>query len=58
MSTAKEMKEISTAFQHRTRFPETEAHQSFMIKYAQKLLQLSQKYPYVDFEKEQNYFRK
>jgi hypothetical protein len=51
------MKEVNTAFQHRTRFPNTLAHQKFLDSYAHKIEQLSQLYPYVNFTEELNYFK-
>lgn len=52
----KVMKEITTAFQHRTRFPETEAHKKFILKYKTRVEELSQQYSYTDWHDELNYF--
>lgn len=53
----KMMKEINTAYNHRTRFPETNAHAKFLYNYAQKILQLQQQYDYLDFSAELEYFK-
>lgn len=50
------MKDITTAFQHRTRFPDTRAHQQFLGTYSRKTAALVQAYPYVDLEAERAYF--
>ncbi len=50
------MKDITTAFQHRTRFPDTRAHQQFLGAYSRKTAALVQAYPYVDLEAERAYF--
>lgn len=52
----KVMKEITTAFQHRTRFPETEAHKKFLLKYKTRVEELSQQYSYSNWEDELKYF--
>lgn len=52
----KVMKEITTAFQHRTRFPETEAHKKFLLKYKARVEELSQQYSYTNWQEELNYF--
>lgn len=57
-TTADAMKEIATAFAHRTRFPETEAHQKFLLKYVQKIQILQKQYSYLDFSDELQYFRR
>lgn len=50
------MKDIAIAYQHRTRFPETTAHQKFLKVYAQKIASIRDRYPYVDFAEELRYF--
>lgn len=54
---AKQMKEIHTAFHHRTRFPDTQAHAAFKSNYTAKIEQLEKAYPYVDFQAEKLYFK-
>jgi len=55
--TADAMKEVASAFAHRTRFPETAAHQKFLEKYATKIEQLQKQYDYLDFSDELEYFK-
>lgn len=50
------MKDITTAFQHRTRFPDTMAHQQFLTTYGRKVQLLKERYPYADLQAEQCYF--
>lgn len=52
----KQVQEIVTARNHRTRFPETEAHKKFMNSYIEKTMQLAQKLPGLDFSAEIGYF--
>ncbi len=54
--TMKQMKEIAIAYQHATRFPETEAHKKFLHTYFQKVQLLKASYPYIDMEAEMQYF--
>lgn len=56
LHTAQLMKDIHTAFQHRIRYPNTEAHQKFKQQYLTKIQQLQQAYPYVDFSNELVHF--
>ena len=51
-----EIKEINTAFRHRPRFPETDAHQQFLQAYASKCRRLQQLYPSLDWTAELEYF--
>lgn len=52
------VKDIVTAANHRTRFPQTEAHKKFMTDYAQKIEQLSTNYPFLNLDKERDYFNR
>lgn len=52
----KELGEITTARNHKPRFPDTEAHKRFMSTYAQKISELIQKYPYLNLQVEAAYF--
>lgn len=52
----KQIAEINIAFQHKPFQPTTEQHQAFLKNYWQKTNQLQEKYPYLDFKKEINYF--
>ena len=52
-----QVQEIVTARSHRTRFPETAAHKKFKESYAGKTKAMIEKYPYLDLEKELQYFR-
>lgn len=54
--TAQLMKDIHSAYQHKIRFPDTQAHQKFKEQYLSKIQQLQQTYPYVDFSNELLYF--
>lgn len=51
-----ELNDIAIAMNHTSRFPETNAHQNFLKNYAVKILNLSNRYPYINFEKEKKYF--
>jgi hypothetical protein len=51
-----QVEEIGIARQHRTRFPETQAHKSFLQKYAERCLALQQRLPMLDFSEELRYF--
>ena len=48
--------EISMARKHRPRFPGTDAHKKFKAGYAEKCKQIMEKYPFLDFKEELNYF--
>jgi hypothetical protein len=52
----KEVQDIYIARSHKPRFPETNAHQSFMGHYAEKVSALREKYPYLDLSDEAAYF--
>jgi hypothetical protein len=52
----KEILEIATARQHRSRFPETEAHRKFLATYAEKARQLMTRNPDLDLREELAYF--
>ena len=54
----KEIHEIVTARNHRTRFPDTKAHHDFMNRYADKVRTLIQKHPFLDLSEELSYFGK
>ena len=51
-----QLQDIITAFNHRSRFPETSAHKNFLKSYRRKIEQLAQKYPYINFDSERAYF--
>lgn len=55
-SLMKDVLEISTARAHRTRFPDTEAHQKFKASYVQKITALQKKFPFLKLEEELQYF--
>lgn len=50
------MREINTAYNHRTRFPETDAHKKFLNNYYQKIKKLQSAYDYLNFDEELAYF--
>lgn len=52
-----QVKEITTARQHRARFPQTTAHRQFMERNAEKVKALLQAHPYLDLGEELEYFR-
>jgi hypothetical protein len=52
----KEVQELSTARNHRPRFPETEGHRKFMESYAAKAQTLAGQHPYLDLHEEIAYF--
>ena len=52
----KEVKDIVTAYNHRPRFPQTEAHQGFLASYKEKAERLMQERPELDLSKEIKYF--
>lgn len=51
-----QLQELNTAYNHRSRFPETAAHQQFLNAYFKKILQLEKTYPYLNLKKEKEYF--
>ncbi len=51
-----QVQDINTARSHRSRFPETEAHQKFKASYAAKAQVLMNKYPFLDLSDEIRYF--
>jgi len=53
-----EVRKIVTGFKHKPFQPETQTHQNFLKTYFEKVKQLQQKYPHLDFEKELCYFSK
>jgi hypothetical protein len=52
-----QVQEVMTARSHRSRFPETVAHQKFLANYADKVKTLMEKYPYLDLNQELKYFQ-
>ncbi len=52
----KQILEINTARNHRTRFPDTEAHRKFLATYSQKVTALAKQYPDLNFNDEIGYF--
>lgn len=53
-----EVRKVVTAYKHKPFQPGTLSHQSFLKNHYDKVLQLQQKYPALDFEKELCYFAK
>jgi hypothetical protein len=53
-----EIKKIVTARKHKTQFPATKAHQSFLKAHLQKATALQQLHPYLDLAEEIAYFSK
>ncbi|WP_233559635.1 GSCFA domain-containing protein [Taibaiella sp. KBW10] len=53
---ATKMQELSTAKNHKVRFPETNAYTKFRQNFLQKIAQYQQAYPYIDFEAERRAF--
>lgn len=51
-----ELKKIVTAHKHRSRFPETGAHQTFLKAHLQKATALQQQHPYLNLQEEINHF--
>lgn len=49
--------DIQTAYRHRPRFPQTNAHATFCEAYLNKCKELSLRYPFLDFTEEMRYFR-
>lgn len=54
--TAADMQALSTARQHKVRFPETQAYAKFRENFYTKIQQYEQQYPYIDFGLEKQYF--
>jgi len=52
----KQVAELFTARNHRTRFPHTEAHKKFLKSYFEKTKALADKYPFLDLAEELGYF--
>jgi len=52
-----ELKDIDIAFHHKSRFPATEAHQKFKQSYLRKIELLKARFPYLNLEKERQYFQ-
>jgi hypothetical protein len=52
----KQVQEIIIARSHRTRFPQTDAHNKFKMSYAEKTKLLMSKYPFLDLNEELKYF--
>lgn len=52
----KEVSDITTARNHRPRFPHTAAHQQFMASYAARIKSLAITYPFLDFTDDLTYF--
>jgi hypothetical protein len=55
---AEEIKKVVTARKHRSQFPGTNAHQTFLKTHLQKAKTLQQLHPYLDLQKEIRYFEK
>jgi hypothetical protein len=51
-----EIKKLVVAHKHRSRFPETGAHQVFLKSHLQKAKALQQQHPYLDFSEEIRHF--
>ncbi len=54
--TMEEVYEIVTAYRHRPRFPQTEAHKKFMKNYAEKAQEMMKTHPQLDLNTELRYF--
>ncbi|XZF13102.1 GSCFA domain-containing protein [Chitinophagaceae bacterium MMS25-I14] len=52
----KQVLDVVTAYRHRTRFPDTQAHKQFLSNYAAKINSLSANNPEIDFRDELLYF--
>jgi hypothetical protein len=55
---SEEIKKIVIAGKHKASHPETEGHKKFLKSYHEKVKSYQQMYPYLDFEKELEYFSK
>jgi hypothetical protein len=53
-----EIHSINLAFQHKPFNPESEQHKKFLLSYKDKTKSLQQKFPYLDFDKEIDFFSK
>jgi len=51
-----QVQELMTASAHKPRFPDTQAHQTFRVRYAEKAQQLMKAYPFLDLQEELKYF--
>jgi hypothetical protein len=51
-----EVQDIMTARNHKTRFPDTEAHRKFKAAYAEKIKGSQQRHPFLDLNDELEYF--
>ncbi|PZF72788.1 GSCFA domain-containing protein [Taibaiella soli] len=54
----KQVLDIMTARNHKTRFPQTEAHKTFLSNYTAKVSSLLKQYPYLNLQDELAYFQK
>ncbi|MBN8860245.1 MAG: GSCFA domain-containing protein [Sphingobacteriales bacterium] len=52
----KEMQKINMALKHRPFNPASAAHRQFLRQHAEKVKQLKEQFPYIDFTNEMNYF--
>ncbi|MNS18109.1 GSCFA family protein [compost metagenome] len=55
-SVATKMLELSTAANHKVRFPETQAYEKFRNSQLQKIARYEKDYPYIDFSREKTIF--
>ncbi|HRP88619.1 MAG TPA: GSCFA domain-containing protein [Edaphocola sp.] len=53
---SEKMRAITTAFNHKVQFPETENYKKFKYDFFNKIKNYKQHYPYIDFSKEKAYF--
>jgi hypothetical protein len=53
-----EIKKIKIALKHKAFQPDTNAHKQFLLSHADKVKALQEKYPFIDLEKEWEYFNK
>jgi hypothetical protein len=53
-----EIHSINLAYQHKPFNPDSEQHKKFLMSYGDKTKNLQQKHPYLDFEKELDFFSK
>jgi len=54
----KQIHEIAIAMNHRTRFPDTEAHKKFLHVHSEKIRLLQARHPDLDFREELEYFER
>ena len=52
----KEVQEITTAYRHKPRFPETNAHGNFLATYAEKTHEFMKRHPHINLQEELEYF--